>query len=82
MRSTQLTNLGVSYTSIRNYEFRESVRNGRKVVETVGLPRDIELAGLRDKFKIKPWSSKNERERLNATVRAATASLKFIKTNV
>lgn len=79
MRSTQLTNLGVSYTSIRNYEFRESVRNGRKVVETVGLPRDIELAGLRDKFKIKPWSNPIERENLSATVRAASSSLKTIK---
>lgn len=64
---------------VRESEFRVVVRNGRHFMETVGLPRQIELEGLRDKFRIKPWTDRNTRSILEASVRMASSSLREIR---
>jgi len=64
---------------VRESEFRVVNRNGRHFMETVGLPRQIELEGLRDKFRIKPWTDRNTRSILEASVRMASSSLREIR---
>ena len=64
---------------VRESEFRVVVRNGRHFMETVGLPRQIELEGLRDKFRIKPWTDRRTRSILEASAREAVNSLKHVK---
>ena len=68
-----------SHTVVRESEFRVVNRNGRHFMETVGLPRQIELEGLRDKFRIKPWTDRNTRSILEASVRMASSSLREIR---
>ena len=68
-----------SHTVVRESEFRVVVRNGRHFMETVGLPRQIELEGLRDKFRIKPWTDRRTRSILEASAREAVNSLKHVK---
>lgn len=60
---------------IREQEFR--VVNGKAV--TVGLPRQIELEGLLAMSRIKPWTKKEERSYLEASMKAAALSLREVK---
>jgi hypothetical protein len=68
------TNTRTGNNVSRECEFR--VINGRMV--TVGVPRPLELEGLRARFSIKPWTDRNSRSYLEAAVQAAKSSLKAI----
>ena len=59
----------------REHEFR--IVGGRQV--TVGLPRHIELEGLKARFDIKPWTDPVERSYHEAAVRTAASSLRDVK---